>query len=115
MEGMYQKFNGNYASSAKLFKQYIDSTGIAEMQFGHIASEVFRKSGQVKEARYYIDLIMNIDPNQSIYLLELARVEYAEGKEEQAKKTITKALEYWKDADPNYKFLLEAKAFYSSL
>ena len=115
MEAMYHKFDENYEESSKLFKQYIDSTGITQLQFGHISSEVFRKAGKVKEAMEYIDLLIKEDSTQALYLLELARVEHAEGDTKKAKKTIGVALDYWKDADSNYKYLLEAQEFQKSL
>ena len=114
-EAALAELRGNYLEAARGYEAYADSTGQNEKQFSTALSEMYRLSDQVDKALKLMDRNLENDPNQPVFLLERARVSLAMDDSAEAKELLKKALQIWKDADPEYKHYQEALKFRKEL
>lgn len=72
-------------------------------------SRCYRELNQFEEAEKYLNEILKTEPYQPNANYELSMLYLGKGDNEKALTHLKKALEIWKDADPNYKPALLAK------
>ena len=116
LEGLQEKFQGNYAAALPKFQTFIDSAGLVNSTEGKvIMADCYRLSGQTSEAISLFEQILQISPNDAAMLYLYADALKRDGQVEEAQKAVKKALDIWSEADENYLDMLDAKALLADL
>jgi len=114
-QGMLDRFDENWEGSLKSLETYVDSTGVGYEMLGSALAEAYRKAGKLKKSKEYIQRVLKTAPNEPTFLLSLAQTEIEMNNKSEAKTLINKCLDLWKNADPDYIHLIQAKELLATL
>ena len=109
-----EKLKGNYDEAIGYLEEYmvINPTSFV---FWRMKAEYQIEKGDLDAAYASISKAVEDDENSPTYQLVLAQIEKERGNLIEAKEALAKAMETWRDADPNYKRLLEAQELQKEL
>ena len=116
VEGIQEKFLGNYEAAIPKLKYFVDSSGLSASTSGiTLLADCYRLDGQLDKAQNMFEEVLKKVPNNPDLLYYYALTLNAAGKHSQAKEQLNKAFEVWKNADENYQILLDSKALMKSI
>lgn len=113
--GMIAYLKKDYQKAIDLFEEYLNLTGTADQLLDIYKSKSHRLLGQYEEGHNSLINAMTGDRLNPVFNLEKALLFADEGDKKKAKEHLKVALEVYKDADPEYRFKLEADALAKEL
>jgi tetratricopeptide (TPR) repeat protein len=113
-EGRIAELTGNYKEAIsnylKFYKQHLTDDDIMRR-----LGASYRKDGQMREAKEFLEKTLEANPYNSLTNLEMAKYYLDKGGEKKAEEHLKLALEVWKDADSDYKYAIEAQTMLQQL
>jgi tetratricopeptide (TPR) repeat protein len=120
LDGFIKRKRGDYLGSSLAFRSTLDRISHSVLDQGDLYRGLPRlnaeladsliRGGDLEQAEKALAEGFRLDPSEPMLWLNKARYQFASGLPELAQASVNYALAIWKDADPEYKELIDARS-----
>lgn len=111
LDAISLQFAGKYEEATAKFEEFASESGAAAKEFEGDLLNLYRLSKSYDRANELSENYLKSDPSNAKILLEVAKLRYDQNNKKEAGEILSKVLEIWKDADPDYLRYQEALNF----
>lgn len=115
IKGFISYKKGDTDTGEKFIQAYIDSTGVDIETTGDILFEVYLANSSYDKLTQLTDEVLLSDPYNPVASLYKAKALYRTDKKKDAQLLVDKVLDYYSEADENYKYYREARELKDNL
>jgi len=109
VNGNMSSMAGDHEAALESYNTFIEKSGAGGKEFGYQLAKEYRLLGQPKKAIKVCEETLSTAPNSSVFLLELALAQMANGDKAEARKTYEKLSKVWKHAEPTFLYYEQFK------
>lgn len=103
------RLNGRHEEATEYYKKFSSETGMQTDMLWFFVIDSFIKSGKFEEAKDILDKQEIENKASGVLFYYLAELYHAQGEEAKATSYLSKALDIWENASPDYKYYILAK------